>query len=49
MDATTAPLPVSKLEALGDPDAAACEGDSCAIPDRHTQAVVSRSMDDDEV
>ncbi len=49
MDAMTAPLPVIKLEALGDPGAAVCEGDFCAIPDHHTQAVVNRLLDDDDV
>lgn len=49
-EAMTAPLPiVQPLMALGDPAAAACEGDFCAIPDHHTQAVVNRKLDDDAV
>jgi hypothetical protein len=49
MDARTAPLPVISLEVLGDPAAAVCDGDFCAIPDHHTQAVVNRKLDDDAV
>jgi len=49
MDAATLPLPVIKLELLGDASAAACEGDSCAIPDHHLQAVVNRKLDEDDV
>ncbi|MEP6482627.1 MAG: hypothetical protein ABJA94_11550 [Rhodoglobus sp.] len=37
------------LQPLGDSSAAACEGDFCAIPDHHTQAVVNRKLDDDAV
>ena len=53
-DALTAPLPVITparrlLTPLGDPSAAACDGDFCAIPDHHTQAVVNRKLDDDAV
>jgi hypothetical protein len=43
-DATTGQLIV-----LGDPAAAACEGDFCVIPDHHEQAVVNRRLDDDAV
>ena len=49
MDAATMPLPIIKLEALGDPTAAACEGDFCEIPDHHTQAVINRKLDEDLV
>ncbi len=60
MDAMTAPLPVINVEPedevrligltpLGDPDAAACDGDFCAIPAHHTQVVVNRRLDDDAV
>lgn len=57
MDAMTAPLPViniepvgeARLTPLGDPQAASCEGDFCAIPEHHTQAVVNRRLDDDAV
>jgi len=49
MDATTLPLPIIKLEQLGDPTAAACEGDFCAIPEHHQQAVVNRKLDEDAV
>jgi hypothetical protein len=49
MDARTAPLPVIQLQALGDPSAAACEGDFCEIPQHHTQALINRRLDDDAV
>lgn len=49
MDAATMPLAVISLEQLGDPTAAACEGEFCAIPDHHEQAVVNRALDDDAV
>lgn len=49
MDAATMPLPILKLETLGDPTAAACEGDFCEIPEHHTQAVVNRKLDEDAV
>ena len=51
-DAVTTPLPSPKrtpLTLVGDPTAAACEGDSCAIPDHHEQAVVNRRLDEDLV
>ncbi len=47
MDALTAPLPI--LTSLGDPNAASCDGDFCAIPEHHTQAVVNRKLDEDLV
>jgi hypothetical protein len=37
------------LQIVGDPNAAACDGDFCAIPDHHEQAVVNRRLDDDAV
>jgi hypothetical protein len=43
-DAVTRPLQI-----VGDPAAAACEGDFCAIPDHHEQSVVNRRLDDDNV
>jgi hypothetical protein len=49
MDAMTAPQPVIALAPLGDANAASCEGDFCEIPERHTQAVVNRKLDDDAV
>lgn len=49
MDAATMPLPIINLEVLGDPTAASCEGDFCAIPDHHTQAVINRKLDEDLV
>jgi hypothetical protein len=58
MDAATMPLtiitpsiitPSIKLEQLGDPTAAACEGDFCAIPEHHQQAIVNRRLDSDEI
>ncbi len=45
-EAMTAPLPiVQQLQQLGDPLAAACDGDFCEIPDHHTQAVINRRLD----
>ena len=49
MDAPTMPLPIITLQQLGDPTAAACEGDFCAIPEHHQQAVVNRRLDEDLV
>ena len=43
------PIEIIKLQPLGDLDAAACEGDFCAIPDHHNQAVINRKLDDDAV
>ena len=48
-DSLTAPVPIISLTTLGDPAAAACEGDFCEIPEHHTQAVVNRRLDDDAV
>ena len=49
-EAMTALLPiVQPLQQLGDPSAAACDGDFCEIPEHHTQAVVNRKLDDDAV
>jgi len=47
--AATMPIEIIKLQPLGDLDAAACEGDFCAIPDHHNQAVINRKLDDDAV
>lgn len=44
MDAATMPLQI-----IGDPAAAACEGDFCEIPAHHEQAVVNRALDSDNV
>ena len=44
MDAASTPLQI-----IGDPAAAACEGDFCAIPAHHEQAVVNRALDSDKV
>jgi len=44
MDAATTPLTI-----VGSPDAAACEGDFCEIPEHHTQAQVNRQLDADLV
>lgn len=49
MDAPTMPLTVIKLEQLGDPAAAACEGDLCEVPPHHDQALVNRRLDEDLV
>ena len=43
---TTTPKP---LLIVGDPTAAACEGDFCAIPDHHQQAIVNRKLDSDDI
>jgi hypothetical protein len=43
-DSATMPLQI-----VGDPTAAACEGDFCEIPDHHEQSVVNRRLDDDNV
>ena len=34
---------------VGDPEAAACVGDSCLIPEHHPQAEVNRQLDEDLV
>ena len=49
MDAVTMPLPIIKLDKLGDPNAAACVGDFCEIPDHHQQAIINRRLDEDAV
>ena len=49
MDAATTPLPIITLQQLGDPTAAACEGDFCEIPDHHEQAIINRKLDEDAV
>lgn len=46
-DAMTAPLPIVGLTPLGNPNADACEGEICAIPDHHIQTVVNRKVDED--
>ena len=48
-DAATIPVPNIQLLQLGDTDAASCDGDFCAIPEHHTQAVVNRKLDEDLV
>jgi hypothetical protein len=40
-------LPLLKL--VETPVAASCEGDFCAIPEHHTQAVVNRRVDSDDI
>lgn len=47
-DAAATPLTIP-LTRVGDPAAAACEGDFCVIPDHHEQAVVNRRLDEDLV
>ena len=49
MDAATLPVPIVRLQQLGDTEAEACVGDSCLIPDHHEQAVINRKLDDDAV
>lgn len=49
-DAVTTPVTIPArmpLTALGDPAAAACEGDFCAVPGHHEQAVVNHRLDED--
>jgi hypothetical protein len=48
-DALTAEIEIVRLEVLGDPNADACEGEFCEIPDHHTQAVINRKVDDDAI
>jgi hypothetical protein len=43
-DAATKPLTI-----IGDPSAAACDGDFCDIPDHHEQSIVNRRLDDNRV
>lgn len=45
----TMPIEIVKLQPLGEADAAACDGDFCAIPDHHDQAVINRKLDEDAV
>jgi hypothetical protein len=47
-DAVTLPQTIP-LTRVGDPTGAACQGDFCAIPDHHEQAVVNRRLDEDLV
>lgn len=44
MDTATTPLLI-----LGSPDAAACEGEWCAIPELSGQAIVNQRLDSDLV
>ena len=37
------------LTLLGDSSAAVCEGEFCAIPEHHEQAIVNRRLDDDRI
>jgi len=48
-DAVTMPVGTISLQLVGEADAAACDGDFCAIPAHHEQAVVNRKLDDDAV
>ena len=47
MDASLEKETVIGLIPWGDPSAAACEGDFCAVPERDTQAMTNRTLDDD--
>jgi hypothetical protein len=49
MDAATLPIPIVRLQRVGNPAADACEGDSCRIPEHHQQAVINRRIDDNAV
>jgi hypothetical protein len=42
----TMPVPIIPLQSVVDA-ADSCEGEVCAIPDHHTQAVVNRKVDED--
>jgi hypothetical protein len=42
-ESLTAPITL-----IGEP-AESCDGDFCAIPEHHTQAVINRKLDDDAV
>jgi hypothetical protein len=42
-DAVASPLTI-----IGDPNAAACDGDFCEIPPQHEQAITNRRLDSDE-
>jgi len=55
-EAMTASIPVvtddaaaPKLQLLGAPDAASCDGEFCEIPAHHEQAVMNRRVDEDRV
>jgi len=48
-DVTTPPILTTPLLLVGDPTAAACEGDFCVIPEHHEQAVVNKALDSDLV
>ncbi|MBC7724729.1 MAG: hypothetical protein H7146_08275 [Burkholderiaceae bacterium] len=37
------------LIAVGDPDATACVGDVCMVPEHNSQSVVNRRIDEDAV
>ena len=41
--------PKTPLLIVGDPSAAACEGDFCAVPGQTEQALVNRRLDADLV
>ena len=45
----TATAPKSPLLIVGDPAAAACEGDFCAVPGQSEQALVNERLDADLV
>lgn len=53
---TSIPVPIegalvtpaaAKLQLLGEPDAASCDGEFCEIPAHHEQAVMNRRVDGD--
>jgi hypothetical protein len=39
----------SPLTLVGDPNAAACDGEFCEIPDHHEQAIVNSRLDNDRI
>lgn len=39
----------SPLTIVGDPNAEACVGEFCEIPDHHEQAIINRRLDEDSV
>ena len=42
-------IPTITLQVMGDPNADACEGETCAIPEHHIQIAVNRRIDHDRI
>ena len=45
----TSSINIVALTPLGDAAAAVCDGDFCAVPEHHTQAVVNKKLDENLV